>query len=101
VAHQPLDSFVVHGVTEADTQLRSDPPGAVGAVAALVDRDDEIPEFGIGEHPGRRVGFGVPPRVERRPGHPHRPATGIDRQIGAPVNDEGVDHFGRTFSRAK
>lgn len=36
-----------------------------------------------------------------RPGHLHRATAPLDRQVGAPVNDEGVDHFGRTFSLAK
>jgi hypothetical protein len=100
-AHQPLDTLVVHLTTQPEPQLGGHPAGAVGAEALLVDLDDEVTQFAVGEHPRRRVRLSVPPGEERRSGHLHRAAARCDRQIGAPVDDEGVDHFGRTFSRAK
>jgi hypothetical protein len=100
-AHQPLDTFVVHLTTQPGPELGSHPAGAVGAEALLVNLDHEVAEFAVGEHPRRGVRLRVPPGEERRSGHLHRAATRCDRQIGAPVDDEGVDHFGRTFSRAK
>jgi hypothetical protein len=92
---------VVHVTAKAQPELGGHPAGAVGAEALLVDLGDEVTEFAVGEHPRRRVRLGVTPREERRSGHLHRAATRCDRQIGTPVDDEGVDHFGRTFSRAK
>ena len=100
-AHEPLDTFVVHLTTQPEPQLRGHPPGAVGAEALLMDLDDKVTEFGIREYPAGRIRLMVPPRVERRSGHLYRAATHFDPQIGAPVNDEGVDHFGRMFSLAK
>jgi hypothetical protein len=100
-AHQSFDPFVVHLTTQPEPQLGGHSPGAVRAEALLVDLRDQITELGVGEHPSGRVDLGVPPRVKRRPGHLHRATTRCDRQIGTPVDDEGVDHFGRTFSLAK
>jgi len=100
-AHQPLDTLVVHLATEPEAQLRGHPAGAVGAEALLVDLGDEVTEFAVGEHPLGRIRLGVTPGVERRSRHLHRATARLDRQIGTPVSDEGVDHFGRTFSRAK
>lgn len=101
LAHQTLDALVVHLTTESEAQLGGHPPGAIGAEALLVDLGDEVCEFALGEHPRCRVGLAVTPGVKRRPGHLHRATARCDRQIGAPVDDEGEDHFGRTFSLAK
>jgi hypothetical protein len=100
-AHQPLDPFVVHLTAKPEPQLGGDAARPVCAEALVVDLGDQLAEFGVGEHPGGRVGLAVPPDEERRSGHLHRAATLLDRQIGTALGDEGVDHFGRMFSRAK
>jgi hypothetical protein len=100
-AHQPLNPLVIHLVAEPEAKLGGHPPIAVRAKALLMNHAHQIPELGVGEHPCCLVGLGVTPRVERRSGHLHRDHAWFDRQIGTPVDDEGVDHFGRTFSRAK
>jgi hypothetical protein len=49
-------------------------------------------------HPRRGGSPARGARRRRRSGHLHRAATRCDRQIGAPVDREGVAHCARTFS---
>ena len=101
LAHQPLDPFVVHVATEPETQLGGHPAGAVGAEALLVNLDNEVAQLAVGEHLVCRIRLSMTPCVERRSRHLHRGTARVDRQIGTPVSNEDVHHFGRTFSRAK
>jgi hypothetical protein len=54
--------------------------------------------FSTGWIAGDRIGL---PGIEPRGGCPHGPTTCHHRQVRATLGDEGVRHFGRTFSRAK
>ena len=100
-AHHPSDALVVDLAAEPEPQLGRHAPPPVGPEALIVDLDDQITEVTIGEHPCRRVDLQVPPGVERRLRHLHRSTRRVDRDVGAAIGDEGVDHFGRTFSLAK
>jgi len=99
LAHQAFHALARAADPFPEAKVGMDPGRAVGAPAAAVDVDDDIGELGILPVPVRhRVG---PPGVKTRGRHPHDPTAHRDRQVVAATGDEGVGHFGRTFSRAK
>ncbi len=100
VAHQPLDASVADLHALSENELGVDASVAVGAVRGGVDLTDRLHQMGL-----------FPRAIARRPRAPFVVARRRDVQDpaghrdGDPVSgeflDHRVDHFGRTFSRAK
>ncbi len=99
LGHESLDTLAAAVDALAEAQLGMHAGRAIGTPAHSVDVDD-----GVGQD--RVVVVSVAaglsePRVEPGGRHLHHPAAHRHRQIRARSDDEGVGHFGRTFSRAK
>ena len=99
LGHEPGHPLARAALALAQDQLGVDPRGPIGTPGHLMDV-----EHGVGEHRVVPVPFGYrigPPGIEPRRRHLHDPTTRRHRQVRAALGDEGVGHFGRTFSRAK
>ena len=99
-AHEPLDAFAAAPHSRGQPQLGVHSRRSVGAPRHLMDVADQLTERLIGGFT-RRDGPASPVVVARRR-HPEDPARHRHRDpAGGEIGDDRVDHFGRTFSRAK
>jgi hypothetical protein len=100
-AHQPFHPLAAHReLRGAQAQLGVHPWRAVGAPRVGVDGADDLDQLEIGSVAG--AGGPFAPGVEAAGGHVQDPAgRGDGDAVGGELSDHRVDHFGRTFSRAK
>ena len=99
-AHEPLDAFAPDPYALSEAELGVHPWRAVGVARSGVDVADDLDQLQI--RPPARGGGAVAPGVVAAGRDAEDPAGHRDRNVvGGELADYRVDHFGRTFSRAK
>jgi hypothetical protein len=98
LAHQPLDPLARTAGAQRQAELVVHPRAAIGPSGHAVDLGDGVGEDGV--VPVAVTARLGPPCLEPGSRHLHHSAAHPDGKVLTAPSDEGVGHFGRTFSRA-